>query len=295
MKIIFIGTVRFSYCLLDHLLDLGADVVGIISKKTNHYNSDHKDLTPLSDKYKIPILHIDEINTEAVYNWVDEKHPDIMFCFGWSQLIKRELLDLPEMGVIGYHPALLPKNRGRHPIIWALALGLEYTGSTFFFMNEHADSGDIVSQSRVEIHELDDAGTLYEKLIKTAKKQLDDIYPKLMGKTYTLTPQENCNATYWRKRGVSDGEIDWKQSAESINNLIRALAWPYPGAHALHNQEMKKIWSARMHAFDEYQSVAPGCVVDKRGGAVFVQCGEGVIQLTRHELGNAIEVGDRLI
>lgn len=36
------------------------------------------------------------------------------------------------MGVLGYHPAKLPQNRGRHPLIWALALGLKKSASTFF-------------------------------------------------------------------------------------------------------------------------------------------------------------------
>ncbi len=35
------------------------------------------------------------------------------------------------MGVIGCHDTMLPQNRGRHPIIWALALGLKETGQTF--------------------------------------------------------------------------------------------------------------------------------------------------------------------
>ena len=34
---------------------------------------------------------------------------------------------MPALGVIGYHPAELPKNRGRHPLIWALVLGLKKT------------------------------------------------------------------------------------------------------------------------------------------------------------------------
>ena len=29
-------------------------------------------------------------------------------------------LDIPKYGVVGYHPSLLPRNRGRHPIIWLL-------------------------------------------------------------------------------------------------------------------------------------------------------------------------------
>ena len=77
--------------------------------------------------------------------------PDIIFCFGWSSLIKSEVLNLTKLGVVGYHPAMLPNNRGRHPLIWAKILGLTQTGSTYFFMDEGADTGDILDQSSFEI------------------------------------------------------------------------------------------------------------------------------------------------
>jgi len=67
-----------------------------------------------------------------------------------SSLLKKELLSLPPNGVLGYHPAKLPQNRGRHPLIWSLVLGLEESASTFYFMDEGADSGDILSQKDFE-------------------------------------------------------------------------------------------------------------------------------------------------
>ena len=69
------------------------------------------------------------------------------------------------MGVIGYHPAALPKNRGRHPLIWALVLGLKKTASSFFIMDERADSGDVISQEEIIINDDDDASSLYAKMI----------------------------------------------------------------------------------------------------------------------------------
>ena len=70
---------------------------------------------------------------------------------GWSRIIGKELLAVPPKGIVGYHPAALPANRGRHPIIWALALGLKETASTFFFMDNGADSGPIISQKSLII------------------------------------------------------------------------------------------------------------------------------------------------
>jgi methionyl-tRNA formyltransferase len=63
------------------------------------------------------------------------------FCLGWSNLLKAEILKAAPLGVIGFHPAALPANRGRHPLIWALGLGLDETATTFFFMDKGADRG----------------------------------------------------------------------------------------------------------------------------------------------------------
>ena len=35
------------------------------------------------------------------------------------------------------------------------------------------------------------------------------------------------------ERNIKDGEIDWRMSSESIDNLIKALTHPYIGAHFL--------------------------------------------------------------
>ena len=132
MRIVFIGTVLFSKDTLEKLIDLGADIVGVCTKERSPFNSDFTDLTLLCTKHNIPYRFTENINASDSVEWIKQLAPDIIFCFGWSSLIKSEVLNLPPMGVLGFHPAQLPLNRGRHPLIWALFLGLEKTASTFF-------------------------------------------------------------------------------------------------------------------------------------------------------------------
>lgn len=149
MRILFVGCVESSYVLLQSLLEHKKEIVGVITKKEAGLNADYKDLSVLCLNYGIDYKYISNINDEEVIRYVREKNADIIYCFGWSQIIKKELLEITPMGVIGFHPAALPNNRGRHPIIWALALGLNETASTFFKMDEGADTGDIVSQVKI--------------------------------------------------------------------------------------------------------------------------------------------------
>tara|TARA_A100001015_G_C14854974_1_gene657990 strand:+ start:634 stop:1041 length:408 start_codon:yes stop_codon:yes gene_type:complete len=134
MRIIFIGSVEFSKKTLQKLIKLNAQVVGVCTKKKTKFNSDFADLRPLCKKNKIPFKIVNDINSKNSYFWIKSLMPDIIFCFGWSNLLKKNLLNLAPLGVLGYHPARLPENRGRHPLIWALALGLKKTASTFFFI-----------------------------------------------------------------------------------------------------------------------------------------------------------------
>ena len=106
------------------MIEAGADIVGVITKKESNYNSDFRDLVPLCETKEIPYELVENINEEKVYKFIENIQPEIAFCFGWSQLIKDNIIKKIPQGIIGFHPAALPKNRGRHPIIWALVLGL---------------------------------------------------------------------------------------------------------------------------------------------------------------------------
>ena len=126
---------------------------------------------------------MENINEEKVYKFIENIQPEIAFCFGWSQLIKDNIIKKIPQGIIGFHPAALPKNRGRHPIIWALVLGLQETASTFFMMDASADTGDIVSQKIVKISYEDDAATLYQKIMTIACEQVVELWEQLQNGT----------------------------------------------------------------------------------------------------------------
>ena len=144
-KTLFIGCVESSYVLLETMLEKGYKVDGIITMESSAINADFKSLVPLAEKYGIDYICTKNVNDEETVAFAKSKSPEVIYCFGWSRLIGKELLALPKCGVIGFHPAALPCNKGRHPLIWALVLGLKKTASTFFIMDEGADTGDIIS------------------------------------------------------------------------------------------------------------------------------------------------------
>lgn len=292
MRAFFIGAVEFSYNLLSTILKIEEiEIVGVATKSKSSFNADHADLSGLAISNNIPYKYIKDINAPHVIDWIASLQPEVVLCFGWSSLIKTPLLTLAPKGVIGYHPANLPHNRGRHPVIWALALGLEKTASTFFKMDQGADSGDIISQKEVIIEYCDNAQSLYNKLIAVAQQQLIEWLPIMAQDKLKLVTQDETKANYWRKRGKKDGEIDFRMNSKTIYNLTRALTKPYVGAHVAFNSGEYKVWSCAIGP-KIHSNLEPGKVLGISKKGIQVKTADGSIYLLEHEIDIPIQIGD---
>ena len=261
-----------------------AEIVGIATKSQSRFNADHVNLSSIAEGNGIDYKYVNDINAPHISEWIKSLKPEVIYCFGWSSLIKTKLLNLSPLGVIGYHPAELPFNRGRHPLIWALVLGLERTASTFFRMDEGADSGDILSQHLIPIKREYYAEDLYKKFIESAERQVQEFTYQLARREQTLTVQDHSKANLWRKRGIKDGLIDFRMSSDSIYNLIRALSKPYVGAHIEFRGKECKVWTAKP-CDDSYLNFEPGKVLEFNSqGAIKVVTSSSSIWLLEHEI-----------
>jgi len=283
MNIVFIGTVNFSYHCLEQVLKNKGQVKGIVTLKKSDYNNDFKDITPIANHFDIPIHYCNHINDKETVNWIKNKFPDIIFCFGFSQFLKNELLDIPPMGILGTHPTLLPKNRGNHPIIWALALGLNESGLSFFFLEPKIDSGRILSQKQFEITKNDTASTIYEKMKEVASVQIATFMPQLISGNYKTVKQNHKDSNVWRKRSIKDGIIDWRMNCDAIFNLIRALTKPYPSAIFYHKKQIIKVWKAKVIKQSIPRNVEPGKILHLINQKPVIKCYDGAIQLLEYE------------
>ena len=273
MKIGFIGCVESSYMALKTLLGLEcAEVVAVVTRNDSKVNSDFVDLSGLCTENRIPFHYEDPLNRSDTVEFFKKFELDVIYCIGWSYLLGDELLAMPANGIIGFHPAKLPENRGRHPIIWALALGLPETASTFFKMDKGADSGPIVSQELIKIGKGDNAATLYEKILKVSQVQLITFTKRFSDGRFEFIEQDHSKATYWRKRSRKDGLIDWRMSADSIHNLIRALSKPYPGAEFNWNGAGIPVFSCSIESIPKPINCEPGKVLARVNCDLLVKC-----------------------
>jgi len=296
MRILFIGCVESSYILLNELINHGAEICGVVTKKESKFNSDFCDLTSLCILNNIEYFYSKNSRDNETIEFIQNKNPDIIYCFGWSYLLSKDIIKIPKLGAVGFHPAKLPHNKGRHPLIWALVLGLESTASSFFMIDKKADNGDIVSQVEIPIDFEDDAKSLYKKVMQVAKKQVVQITESFSEGSTTFINQKPNEGNIWRKRVKSDGKIDFRMSSLGIYNLVRGLTRPYVGAHIEYNGCDYKVWSTEIvdQSENKYKNLEPGKVISVYNPKSFiVKTGDGLIKIIESDEID-LRVGDYL-
>lgn len=294
LKIAVIGCVEFSQHALQTLIAESACSVGlVITRASSAMNSDFVDLSHVAQQHNIPFVHITGNDQATMEQALNQFQPDVIFCVGWSYLLKQTVLDIPKYGVVGYHPANIPENRGRHPLIWALVLGLKQTGSTFFLMDAGADTGKVLSQEPIPIAATDYARDLYNSMLSVALQQIQWLVNHWQYAYANAKPQTN-SGNAWRKRGKQDGKIDWRMSADNIINLVRALSDPYPGAHFEYQGQDWIVWQAHKVEEDVPMNLEPGKLLAITATSITVKCGDKAVCATKLSSMPELAVGDYL-
>lgn len=241
----------------------------------------------LALEFNIPVYAPDNINHPRWVERIRALQPDFLFSFYYRDIIRRPILDIPTRGCLNLHGSLLPKYRGRAPVNWVLVNGERETGVTLHYMTEKADAGDIVCQRRVAISHDDTALELNGKLVQVASEMLDRYLPLLRAGKAPRQPQNHGEASYFGRRRPADGLIDWQKSSREINNLIRAVTHPYPGAFTYRGQKKLIFWKAL--PIENPSVVKPAGTVLSTSPLV-IACGQGALEVKVARAGSGLDV-----
>jgi phosphoribosylglycinamide formyltransferase 1 len=97
--------------------------------------------------------------------------PDLVVLAGFMKLVGPEFLRQFGGRLINTHPALLPSFPGMHAVRDALDHGVKLAGCTIFLVDEGTDTGPVIAQAAVPVHDDDDEAALHER-IKVAERAL---------------------------------------------------------------------------------------------------------------------------
>jgi len=216
---------------LSVLLAHGVDVPLVITHADNpNENIWFDSVERLATVNRLPCATPNDPNTPEWVERLRVLQPDIIFSFYYRHMLDAELLATARLGAFNMHGSLLPKYRGRVPVNWAVIHGERVTGATLHRMVAKPDAGAMLSQQAVPILPDDTAHDVFQKVAVAAEIALDKVLPDLLHGRATESPLDLAQGSYFGGRKPDDGRIDWRASAQTIHNLIRGVAPPYPGA-----------------------------------------------------------------
>ncbi|ORA62135.1 phosphoribosylglycinamide formyltransferase [Mycobacteroides franklinii] len=101
--------------------------------------------------------------------------PDLVVSAGFMKILGPRFLSQFLGRVINTHPALLPSFPGAHAVPEALAHGVKVTGCTVHLVDAGMDTGPILAQQPVPVHEDDDEASLHERIKVVERALLVDV------------------------------------------------------------------------------------------------------------------------
>ena len=290
MKIVYVSGVKFGYSLLEEILEHKFEISAVISysdSKKSVY-SDFASFDSICNKFNIQNIKVNNINDAENIEFIKSLKPDLILVMGWSQLLKKDVIEISRLGVIGSHPTELPKYRGRAPIPWSIIKELRRSALTFFYIEEGIDNGDIFAQDFFSISSEDDATSLYVRITNLGKQMIIKNLKLLQNNNAKRIKQDQSKfIEYWPKRIPDDGLIDWSKPCKEIDILIKATTHPYPGAFTFYKNKKIIIWNA---IFNETKISKPGKILDVTNDSVAIGTLNGEIIITNAETstGNSI-------
>jgi phosphoribosylglycinamide formyltransferase 1 len=101
---------------------------------------------------------------EAMADWLQLHGVELVVLAGYMHILTPAFLDRFPQRVVNVHPSLLPEFPGAHAVADQLAAGVAEAGVTVHLVDEGVDTGPILLQERVPVHEGDTVETLHARL-----------------------------------------------------------------------------------------------------------------------------------
>lgn len=263
MKIAFTTCVQLGKSCIEQVLQIGGhfDLFITLKDEQAKNKSGRIYLDEIAQREHTELLKVRHINDPEVVAALKEHEIDWLFIIGWSQIAGKAVLNAPKQGIIGMHPTLLPYGRGRAAIPWAILKGLPETGVTMFKMDEGVDTGDIIAQGRIPLHDGITATELYQLVDQMHVTLMAQCWNDLQNGTVTLRKQDESQASVWPGRKPEDGEITSDMTMVEADRMVRAVTHPYPGAFYRSKEGTIRIWSARVSETEGSIPLADGFLV----------------------------------
>ena len=218
----------------------------------------------------IPVFYSNELDMSNFIARIDELNIDIILVSGFHRILKKELINLPKIGVYNIHPSILPYHRGGTPNRWVIRNGDNVTGVTVHKLTEDVDAGDIVISREIAVTNMMSWGELEEISARASVNlALEFVRRASVDKTFLdrCIKQDHSQATYESSYRGDNLNIDFSRSYIETCRQLRAIL-PKSGIFFCYGNVVLCLYEFEKYAVDENSMIH-----QKRAGRIAIENG----------------------
>ena len=200
-------------------------LIGMLFKGRNYF----KTMKGLAIENNIPRVKTSDINSVETVEYIRSLKPDIILSNNFNNILKKDIIDVPKIGVINVHPGLLPFYRGMLPHFWAMVNGDNKVGVTLHYVDEGVDTGSVISQQAFKVDKNESFYSVWKKTAHYNSNLLKKYFLKLREeKTYTRTKKIDLNTKKSQlfKFPTSDAFLKFKAQGKRLFKIRDFIGKP---------------------------------------------------------------------
>ena len=271
-----------AYICLDGLLTAGINIVGVMGPKKTHNTYDN--FKDFAKSRGMNFIEWDNLKDPKLLDYLKSLNIDAAVVASFNYKIPKVLLDIPKAGFINIHPSLLPKYRGGNPYSTVIINGEQETGVTLHFMDEGFDTGNIITQKKVNIAPFETMGTLFNRLNLLGMQMLVSVLTDFEKGELPRYKQPEGEFVTGQSLKDADLYINYNKSAIEIDRFIRGLN-PFLIASTTFRGNMIKIFMANYIDKDS-SKYEPGAISKVETDRFYIATGKGFICPTAIQFGS---------
>ncbi|MBC2580391.1 methionyl-tRNA formyltransferase [Clostridium sp. DJ247] len=225
-KIVVIGNGKMAIDCIKILQEQQqAEVVLVVGDPEN---VSAKMLQAYCENNSIPLVESSKINSSSVLDRIRESGTNLIFNINSYKIIKKDLMNIPEYGVINFHNGPLPKYRGVNICSWCLINGEKEHGVAWHYVDDGVDTGNIIGVRLFKVEENATAISLIMKSINEGILLFKEIVPNIINDRVKPIVQDESKASYYSKKDIPfEGMVNYEWDFQRIDSFIRGLCF-YP-------------------------------------------------------------------
>jgi len=260
MKVVLFAWCPTATSYVDALVAAGAAPVLLV---TGPRTPDDGAIATQAASHGVRLERSEDVNADPFVERMQGLAPDLLLIAGCSQILRAPLRSAARLGIVNFHPSLLPRYRGKEPLFWTLLEGETRTGCTAHHVTDAVDAGPILLHREVAISPRATSATLARDVDEAGATLVPEVLA--MARAGALPPGQlpTDPGTVFPPLRKEHGLLDLSRGAIELDRLVRACVGEIPAFFFFAGMKVVVLEAEPSEA--AARGAAPGTVVEIGG------------------------------